>query len=287
MPKKVKALPSAFDNNTGVMMHRIRQTNFIKKCIPELRKRNATYVTLIDTDEFVLPSYTSWYFFNVTRQVPRYEPGNVLRLLKYHEQITGTQNPCLYMPRYFFGAQESPKEKLQKFVPVPVDAQSFITQRFIYREPKINGNGKNLINMKLVPKIEKFDSVHKITSVCPELKDMWKLNQNHHSIVRVHHYLGTTEQHFFRDDPREHNRQNATNGNETEVGSGVTTPKKGRKYKKPATYLVRGMERYERLNKAATHEDHGMLGWLFGFVKAVGWETAKELLEGVGVVGVE
>jgi hypothetical protein len=84
--------------------------------------------------------------------------------------------------------------------------------------------------------------------------------------------LGTKEQHFFREDPRTH-KNDSTNS---------TTPKN-----EPGSYLVRGLKRYKRLNALADHEDHGMLGWVHGFVKDVGWKTAKALLDGVGEVGVE
>jgi hypothetical protein len=193
MPKKVKALPSAFDNNTGVMMHRVRQTNFIRKCVPALRKRNAKWVMLTDTDEYVLPSYSSWYFLNVTNRIPRTSPGNVLRMLKYHENVTGTNHTCVYMPRYFFGAKESSPLLVQKGAPKGIDTQKLMTQRFLFRESRQNPNGKNLINLERVARIEKFGGVHKITSVCPELDKMYEINQQHAAIVRVHHYVRHAE----------------------------------------------------------------------------------------------
>lgn len=265
MPDKIGGSLTQYGNNSGLMIHRARQGRFYRNCISIFRDRGLEWLMLVDTDEYILPSYASGYFSNLTKQVPFKEPGNVLRLLHYQEQVKHDNAPCIYMPRFFFGAQHHPKEKrlVRYHAPPEIDAMNMVTQRYLFREAMRNHNGKNLLNLKRAPKILGYANAHHISqSVCPDPEDQRALNQHRNALIRVHHYLGSKEQYFFRDDPRAENR--------TEANSTL--------------YNVRGIVRYDRLNKRANHEDHAAKGWITGFVQDVGLETAVELLEGVGKV---
>ena len=265
MPSKIGGNLAYFGNNTGLMMHRARQGQFYRNCISTFRDRGMEWLMLVDTDEYILPSYASGYFSNLTKQVSFKEPGNVLRLLHYQEQVKHDNATCIYMPRFFFGAQHHPREKrlVRYHAPPEIDAMNMVTQRYLFRESKRNHNGKNLLNLKRAPKVLGYANAHHISqSVCPDPEDQRALNQHRNALIRVHHYLGSQEQYFFRDDPR---AENSTKTNST-------------------LYNVRGIKRYDRLNKRANHEDHAAKGWITGFVQNVGLETAVELLEGVGKV---
>ena len=124
----------------------------------------------------------------------------------------------------------------------------------------------------MIPQIKTYTSVHHVSSYCPDPDKMRTVNHVKKSLVRVHHYLGTTEeQYFFRSDPRQT----------------VATKPKAKKGSTNAAYFTRGKSRYLMLNKRSNYPDHGARAWIKGFVKQVGVEKAKQLLQGVGQVGFE
>jgi len=267
MPKKITATAADFENNTGLMMHRVRQNNFYRTCIPALRDMGLNWLMLVDTDEYILPSYASGYFSNLTERVSFRKPGSVMRLLKYQEMVAPDVNhTCVYMPRFFFGAQDSKQSLVNHGVPPSINASNMLTQRYLYREPRKHANGKNLMHLQRVPAIKKFMSVHHVsTHACPDPKTMVNKDLNRVSIARVHHYLGSPEQYLYREDPRGNYHANAS----------------------VKTYHTRGLDRWDKLNRKADHEDHAAKAWIRGFVKEMGEELAADLLEGVGVTGVE
>jgi len=269
MPQNITAKAKNYDNNARLMLHRVRQTNFYRRCISTFREKGLDWLMMVDTDEFVLPSYASGYFGNVTSRIPFEEPGSVLRALQYQEQITRKNQTCVYMPRFFFGSKTSSSNKVQHLVSEKLDAKNMLTQNFLFRNSRQNNNGKNLLHLQRVPNIRAFRSVHHISkSYCPDPDRMQGLNQNRNALIRVHHYLGTKEQYVFREDPRDVDQTS----NSTTAAAALMT------------YHVRGEERYDKLNKAANHEDHAAKAWIRGFALRMGITTAAKLLHGVGKV---
>jgi hypothetical protein len=191
-----------------------------------------------------------------------------------------------------FGVKEqSTDEAVHRQVPKDsgLSGYDFLTQRFIYRNPRRMHNGKNLLNLKQLPQLKTYSSVHHVSSFCPSPEHMRTVNHVRNSLVKVHHYLGTEEQYFYRSDPRQLDKNNTKSKTETETGTGnltnsTTTTKK--KKNNPA-YFTRGKGRYDTLNARSIYPDQGARAWLKGFVNDVGMETAKHLLEGVGQVGYE
>jgi hypothetical protein len=51
MPTKITATASMFDNNTKLMMHRVRQNNFYRKCVAYHRDQGQEWLMLVDTGE--------------------------------------------------------------------------------------------------------------------------------------------------------------------------------------------------------------------------------------------
>jgi hypothetical protein len=223
-----------------------------------------------DADEYILPSYASGHFRNISTQVSFLEPGSVWRLLKYYEQVTGDNHTCVYMPRFFFGAKESSEKLVKVGIPKTIDALGMVTQRFLFREPSKNYNGKNLVNLQRVKSLATFGGVHHVSQeACPDPNQVRQLNINQHALIRVHHYLGTKEQYFFRNDPR--------------VLNGTLYGLKG----KVGSYKPRDTKRYDEFNRRANHADHAAKAWIRGFIQSMGEDLATALLMGVGKVGVQ
>lgn len=313
MPKTIKGNLKMYDNNTELMMHRTRQNNFYFKCINTLRRRKEEWLMLIDTDEYIVTNYASGLYFNITKNIPITTPGNVLKFIKQHHDLSGVNHTCIYVsrlvrykdifnasvhfyitdkhccksprriilpqePRFMFGVREqSSAELVNRHLPEGINGYDLMTQRFIYRNPRRMHNGKNLLNLKLLPALKVYTSVHHVSSFCPDPDKMRKVNHVRNSLVKIHHYLGTEEQYFFRSDPRQQHK-NVTKPLQWEPSK----PKR----KNPA-YFTRGKGRYDALNKRAIYPDQGARAWIKGFIKDVGVETAKALLQGVGQVGYE
>lgn len=137
--------------------HRMRQKNFYRQCLKHLKDVNRTWVTLIDTDEFLMYNYKSsgkldengkdpvfeaWEKQQLQRHAERdrypnhkqriqpskpppspAQAGGLIQFL-HQEQAAGNpffQGPCISSPRLQFGAKESTNaERLHK-VPIKND----------------------------------------------------------------------------------------------------------------------------------------------------------------------
>ncbi|CAB9516928.1 expressed unknown protein [Seminavis robusta] len=279
MPKQIKANAGIFNNNTELMMHRVRQNNFYFKCMRTFKQRDREWLMLIDTDEYIVNNYASGLYYNITKNIPITKPGNVLTFIKQHHMLTGENHTCSYMPRYMFGIKESETTMVQRHMPAGMDGMDYLTQRFLYRNPRRMHNGKNLINIRMLPQIKTYTSVHHVSSYCPDPDKMRTVNHVKKSLVRVHHYLGTEEQYFFRSDPRTAKVSNSTDA--------PPSPDTKKKENSTQAYFTRGKGRYKMLNKRSIYPDQGARAWIRGFVHDVGLDVAKELLAGVGKVGYE
>ena len=124
--------------------HRMRQKNFYRVCLQKMKSLNRTWVTLIDTDEFIMYNhksggadgdesiYNEWETQQAAINKERYhrkqprtalskappspaEEGQLIKFL-HQEQAAGHeffQSPCISMPRLQFGAKESTTEELR------------------------------------------------------------------------------------------------------------------------------------------------------------------------------
>jgi hypothetical protein len=249
------------------------------------KQRNREWLMLVDTDEYIVVNYASGLYYNITKNIPISKSGSVLTFIKQHHQLTGENHTCSYMPRYMFGNKESDTAMVEKHMSPGMDGMKFLTQRFIYRNPIRMHNGKNLINIRKLPLLTTYSSVHHVSSYCPDPDKMRTVNHVKKSLLRVHHYLGTPEQYFFRSDPR----MAKTHANRTNTTKGHEQPLKQNKDGAivPVSYFTRGKSRYNNLNLRATYPDQGARAWVKGFIQEVGLETALALLEGVGDVSTE
>lgn len=268
VPEKMQI---AYKNNTELMYHRHRQNTFYIKCLRTLKKEKVPWVHLTDTDEFIAINYASGMLYNLTKHHPIQDYGNVLSFLKHHQEATGTNPQCIFMPRYMFGNQEPQKRLVERNVPnkSKLKGVDFLTQRFMYRHHQKMQNGKNLVHLAAMDTIQPMANVHRISATCPSTDSVSRLNHIKRTLLKVHHYLGTKEQYFFRSDPR----QVENKDDQIKKGLGV--------------FYLRDTQRYDELNKDAKYSDSGARGWIRGFVETMGLPMAEFLLQGIGKVGVE
>jgi hypothetical protein len=280
-------------NNTALMYHRIRQQFFYKKCMKELHESyGLEWLMFIDTDEFVVPSYSSPYLgAEIARKFPLEQPGSVLKSIKYQQRqqlaaasssssslsMNPTDQSCMAVPRYVFGGQSNNPADNYIFMPLHlldgthnISSSVMLSQSFVYRQKQHHRVGKNILNLKRHPKEISFREMtpHRVSLSCPSEMAAFGMDHENVSYVRVHHYLGTKEQYLFRSDPRDNKR-------------GV--PSQASTSAKPKGYQTRDVEQYDLRARQATFFDPSARDWVRGFVHNVGLHNVQRLLEGVGI----
>lgn len=260
--------------------HRGRQKFFYRQCLIHMKDRNRTWVSLHDSDEYLVYNHPGGEDFKpwqerLERKVMYHpdkskievlrpsqtppsvsEAGAMIRYIR-QEQKAGLdfyQSPCIGIPRLMFGAEESNITQVTNKVPDGFDAEQFDTLRFRKHARRNdfvkNALGKVIVDVSRVDmrKTPFFESLHRpIKSICPA---PW--HNDWESGLRINHYLGSWESYSFRDDSRR--------GGE------------------------RSREQWEY--KATTNgqsDDDIIRPWLEGFVREQGRETAQKLLANAGL----
>ena len=303
------------ETNDKLMQHRTRQNTFFAQCMQTLKEQKQTtaeWVQLVDTDEFTAVNYASGRLYNLTKHHPIATPGSVLRLLHHyqdalqaqhgqqHDQVIPPQD-SIYMPRFMFGAKESPPKHVERNIPhsskshprTKLKGRSFLTQRYLYRNPKRMFNGKNMVRLSAISQqsSQSLSNVHRVSSVCPTYESVARTDQIKTSLLRVHHYLGSREQYFSRaNDPRAGDNTTryqrfATILQSDDPGSPTAQQQQPQLLDlQHGVYYKRDIFRYQQLNDQGTYSDSGTRGWITGFIQDVGLPMAEYLLEGVGQV---
>ena len=205
--------------------HRIRQKNFYRECLMYSKQMNRTWVTLIDTDEFLTYNHMGGTEFEEWEKVQQKlhgesrfakekrirpskapptvaEPGKLIEYIR-QEQQAGTNpdffnKPCISCPRLQFGAQESTeKERNQDIDPNVINADRLDTLRFrkhAHRQDFVkNGLSKSIMDVSVMDKFPRIQSLHRpIKTICSA---PWKNDWD--SGLRINHYLGSWEGTFM------------------------------------------------------------------------------------------
>jgi len=239
--------------SVGYDVHRKRQDAFYGTCAKHLKRLNRTWVSFHDVDEYWV--INSDYVHNSAELMSR--PGIVLTMLKnvrasiaegktpHNEHYEG---PCVSTYRRQYGAVESSLEEQSRDVPAFLRARDFDTLRWRHYS-KLAVIGKSVMDVSLVPlhNITWFGT-HRVIQLCPHA-----FHKKRH-YFRVHHYVGSWESYNSRaNDPRK-------------VAGGT----KGRKYWEKQAYIDEG-------------SDDVIRPWIRSFVRHMGDDLSKELLQGAGI----
>ncbi len=240
---------------------------------------NRTWVSLIDTDEFLTynhkggDAFEAWEkqqnqllaasrFADRVRIRPSQTPPTTAdagAMIHYIHQEAAAGHPffqrsCISCPRLQFGAKESTEQERQHLVPETtpmIDADRLDTLRFrkhAERQDFVkNGLSKSIIDVSRVKEFPRIQSLHRpIKTICTApWKDDWD------SGLRINHYLGSWEAYSFRDDSRR--------GGE------------------------RSFEGWAFKAQDAEETDDNIRPWIGGFVQQHGADQAVQLLQGAGL----
>ena len=146
---------------------------------------------------------------NKRENLPKYGEGTVMSVLSKQNSVW-TQNGCMAMIRILFGPKQNENEKETQIIDKelsPSSSQrvlslrqqsSFTTLKYFYHSgagsKQINGLQKALVDVSKINRklLENSFSIHRpIRRICPAA--YYRGKSYHHSLFRVHHYLGSWE----------------------------------------------------------------------------------------------
>jgi hypothetical protein len=228
-------------------MHRKRQAAFYKRCALHLQKKKLKWTSFHDVDEFLSVDQD---FANNTDALYT-TPGSVLQTLRSvratEPNNTHFQKNCITVPRVTYGSVESSSQEVQKDVPSFLDGMKFDTLRFRHRgEHGTGGPVKSILDVTHAPKTGRY-AVHQLLG-----SKRCSRKYTIHTILGIHHYIGSWESFSFRDDARQ----------------------------------ARERGRFDKLSTlTSVMNDDEIRPWVKGFVEYVGEPLAKHLLQDVGEFG--
>lgn len=243
-------------------LHKNRQIKFLVQCTKHLKDRNRTWTAYIDTDEFIAINADV-----IPDAATRHgQPGSIPQMLRELRQDTNNTYPksgfyrdnpiCITMARRLYTGVESTPHEIQANVTPGFNASLFDTLRYRHLSrppPQRDGLCKTIIDASKIPdELMEFDrkfnpgSVHRpFAALCPS---KWV---QYDYPLGVHHYLGSLEAYWYRDDVRKN--------------------------------YIKTLDIYrERALNAKGPPDDEIRLWLSGFVNMVGPAEAARLLQGNG-----
>ena len=200
--------------------HRYRQATFFYSCIMHLKAQNKTWMTHIDTDEYMVmhPAVRRQDHWKKLKNVNMHiGPSSILKFLKLasKEFSKALSYPCVSMPRLLFGSKEDGD---MNDLPRPFNATKFETLRWKYHSDYVNDiewNGKPKVIMDLTglpPKSNFLSpqqgvySIHKPSlRMCRPFRDVL-FNITHKFPITVNHYIGSWERYSSRSDVRRNSK---------------------------------------------------------------------------------
>jgi hypothetical protein len=274
---KLVPIPDDAELQTKRDRHRGRQKYFYKQCLIRCKKDKRTWVSLHDSDEFLVYNHAGGDKFkeweerrSKTSRMPRMKPsqtppttaeaGAMIRYIN-HERDAGLKyykSPCIGIPRTMFGADESQVDQraIVKQVPKDFHWAAPLMDTLKYRQHATrndfvkNALGKVIIDVSRidVARTPYFMSLHRpIKKLCPTpwIND-WSAG------LRINHYLGSWHSYSFRDDSRRGNERSWEQWTYKAMTLGENT-------------------------------DDNIRPWLSGLVETEGEDVAREMLTNVGL----
>jgi len=289
-----------FDNQTSdemLRLHRVRQKEFISSCLLFHKRKERKWTMIIDTDEYLVfnkkDSHGNERGYEKSNMQDR-RKGDMLKEVqtlrkvlpkvgsesiaeyaeKHRLELPWDIEPCMSLPRLFFGSIESSESAVKKNVPTLFDAKKYDTLRYRSHAKKgawkHNSYDKSIIDVSRIStaNLENILDPHRPVGTCSEYRtrdyidtpdSMFraqkgskrkkkrsipppKISRIDQTLLRVHHYLGSWEAYNSRKDIR------------------------------------RTKEKFEEKGNVDFGSDDDIRPWLNTFIDLVGEEKAQNLL---------
>jgi len=289
-------------SNERLKLHRVRQKEFISSCLLFHKRKERKWTMIIDTDEYLVFNKIDQHgneseykestkldklkrdileeVQTIRKDLPKVGSESIAEYAEKHKlELPWKIEPCMSLPRLFFGSVESSESALKKDVPTMFDAKKFDTLRYRHHAKKgafeHNSYDKSIIDVSRIATttLEKILDPHRLVGACSKsrTRDYMeepsprvrvpkglkrkkrkkirkvplppRFSRIDQTLLRVHHYLGSWETYNSRKDIR------------------------------------RTREKFEENGNVNFGSDDDIRSWLTSFVDLVGAEKALILLE--------
>ena len=219
--KEYKIRPVIAKDMYIINNHRYRQSRFVSQCIQHLRKQGRTFVSPLDSDEYIVinPLLTEARDFTKhDHPWQTLESGSVLRFFEHSIQgipETALNRSCVGVPRILFGSV--PSETPLRFPSDNDAAHQFNTSRFetlqwkyhtSYHDER-NHLQKVIMDIPRIPFDDEYifgDHAYSVHQPSPNLCSPETFYSNFSDTIRhpliANHYLGSWERYNARQDKR-------------------------------------------------------------------------------------
>ncbi|GAX26118.1 hypothetical protein FisN_24Hh009 [Fistulifera solaris] len=243
-------------DNLRIQNHRFRQLTFVSQCLKRFKAIGRDWVMHLDTDEYmVINPYLRRRPGSNTPKTPRGRASIIQFAASLNRTMLRAANyPCISMPRLLFGSEEDRNHTATSSL--KVGSAEFSTERLEtlrwkyhteFNDTERNAQPKVLIDVSRVPWsdemfTEKPFSIHRPSKrLCRRIDQLRPREANRFPLM-VHHYLGSKERYFARNDTRRSERF------------------------------------YEFKAHVNAGSDSWIMPWIEGFVETMGADTATALL---------
>lgn len=236
--------------------HRFRQLTFVSQCLKQFKAIGQDWVMHLDTDEYmVINPFLRRRPSSKAPKSPRARASMIQFVASLNRTLLRSANyPCISMPRLLFGSQES-NNHTAAFIQVgdatfPTERLETLRWKFHtdYNDTERNAQPKVLIDVSRVPWSDEMFTDHPFSIHRPSKRlcrriDQLRPKEANRFPLMVHHYLGSRERYFARNDTRRSERF------------------------------------YEFKAHVAAGSDAWIMPWIEGFVETMGAKTAMALLK--------
>mmetsp|Transcript_21796 Transcript_21796/g.43741 ORF Transcript_21796/g.43741 Transcript_21796/m.43741 type:complete len:479 (-) Transcript_21796:317-1753(-) len=255
-----------------IKLHMVRQKEFISKCLLFHQQKDRKWTMLIDTDEYLVFNKKDSHgnergyeksnmqdkrkgdmlreVQTLRKVLPKVGSESIAEYAEKHKlELPWDIEPCMSLPRLFFGSVESSESALKKDVPTMFDAKKFDTLRYRHHAKKgafeHNSYDKSIIDVSRIATttLEKILDPHRLVGACsksrtrdymeepsPRVRVPKGLKRKQRkkirkvplpprfsridqTLLRVHHYLGSWEAYNSRKDIRRTRKKFEEKGN--------------------------------------------------------------------------
>ena len=199
--------------------HRYRQSLFLRECMHTLQEQNKTWMTHIDTDEYIVinPNLRKEGLAGNVTVPTKLCSSTIYKFLQDVVALNGVvvNWPCISLPRLLFGSIIDKEEgrRRRSVMMSMFNLSKFETYSWKYHtsfnNDKLNRSPKVILDVSGFPKrntsqyaIRKVFSIHRPSiELCRKQGQMDFYNGRKYPIS-VNHYVGTYERYLSRQDPR-------------------------------------------------------------------------------------
>lgn len=191
----------------AISIHRYRQKHFLHRCEQYLQEEGYSWMTHIDTDEYIVVSPSIRKRKNMKpKKVMLDEPDTMYYFLQRVKTNELSNYPCISLPRVLYGSVEDPDSP-----PSSYEAKEMESLRWKYRtsydNDALNKQPKVIMDVSGFPPIVEYAhyktfSIHRPDFGLCRAQGQMNVKDGQKFPFTINHYLGSLERYMGRNDTR-------------------------------------------------------------------------------------